>query len=357
MGWGVEGARRMGWVWDKVLSKESTRAKYERVLVGLTEELEGVRGAAGRLGAWRRSLRAGVMLWAPLVWVPGAAWAGVFWKGVRGVDRRLAAYLVAVPMVAYLAWQALDAVHGAMAKRLDAKVARLVGKRDACLGELRTRTAGDLSYEDVKALLDRYAGAGGAGREGRAGKEGKAGDAGEGEVVDEGGERGNPGGDRERGEGPREDGGRMMTTATAREVRRGSEEGVRPGEGEGGVGGGFASGGGQGRGAWPGAASEEARAGPLGRAFVRLVNALIGEEPTRCYALVCARCLAHNGLAPADESVQYRCPCCGHLNAHSPVRARERLLRPESTSPSGGGADAARGDDHGDVGRAKAHAE
>lgn len=302
----------MGWAWAKVFSKESTRSRYERVLVGLTTELDGLRGAAGRLGAWRRAWRAGMLVVSVLAFVPVAMWAGVFWKGVGGMDRRVFTYLVSVPVVAYAAWRALDAVHGVLARRLDAKVAKLVERRDACLGELRTRTAGDLSYEDVKGLLDRYAGAGGKGGAGGEEEE-EANHAPEGEVAKAERRTRGPKGQETRSGGAEDVGG-----AVGAGSRGGGEVGV--GVGDGSTSGPAALLGPPSAAAvWSGTAGETP-SGPVGRALARLVNALIGEEPTRCYALVCARCLAHNGLAPAEESVRYRCPCCGHLNAHSPLR-------------------------------------
>ncbi|KAK4704169.1 endoplasmic reticulum junction formation protein lunapark, partial [Phenoliferia sp. Uapishka_3] len=55
--------------------------------------------------------------------------------------------------------------------------------------------------------------------------------------------------------------------------------------------------------------------------FDKLADALLGvaaEEgtPNSKYALICAKCFAHNGLVVKEEfdTIQYQCPRCGHLN-------------------------------------------
>lgn len=49
----------------------------------------------------------------------------------------------------------------------------------------------------------------------------------------------------------------------------------------------------------------------------RFMDALIGDDSrNQKYALICAQCFNHNGLATAEafESVRYRCPNCGFFN-------------------------------------------
>ncbi|VEU22621.1 DEKNAAC103348 [Brettanomyces naardenensis] len=51
-----------------------------------------------------------------------------------------------------------------------------------------------------------------------------------------------------------------------------------------------------------------------------IMNLVLGEDemgPDRRYALICGRCLQHNGLAPPGErpeNVKYICPRCGFVN-------------------------------------------
>jgi len=61
-------------------------------------------------------------------------------------------------------------------------------------------------------------------------------------------------------------------------------------------------------------------ASPSPKTFLdRIVDVIVGEEagPTSKYALVCARCFAHNGLALPEEldDIKYVCPKCGFFNA------------------------------------------
>ncbi|SJX64168.1 uncharacterized protein SRS1_14822 [Sporisorium reilianum f. sp. reilianum] len=57
----------------------------------------------------------------------------------------------------------------------------------------------------------------------------------------------------------------------------------------------------------------------------KLADAILGADPSATgpeqkYALICARCHAHNGLALKEEfnEVQYICPHCGHFNSRRP---------------------------------------
>lgn len=57
----------------------------------------------------------------------------------------------------------------------------------------------------------------------------------------------------------------------------------------------------------------------------KLADAILGADPSATgpeqkYALICARCHAHNGLALKIEfnEVQYICPHCGHFNSRRP---------------------------------------
>lgn len=60
----------------------------------------------------------------------------------------------------------------------------------------------------------------------------------------------------------------------------------------------------------------------------KLADAILGSDPATMgpeqkYALICARCHAHNGLALKEEfnEVQYVCPHCGHFNSRRPSSA------------------------------------
>lgn len=68
---------------------------------------------------------------------------------------------------------------------------------------------------------------------------------------------------------------------------------------------------------------------PMQRTWMdKLADAILGADPSALgpeqkYALVCARCKAHNGLALKEEfnEVQYICPHCGHFNSRRPSSA------------------------------------
>lgn len=71
--------------------------------------------------------------------------------------------------------------------------------------------------------------------------------------------------------------------------------------------------------------------------FDRIADAILGEEQNNLkYALICEKCLSHNGLAKPEEvdSVQYFCPKCLHFNM--PKKSRGALNgeeKIESLSP------------------------
>jgi len=71
--------------------------------------------------------------------------------------------------------------------------------------------------------------------------------------------------------------------------------------------------------------------------YDRLADALLGDDDavptTSRYALICERCLAHNGLVKESmwEDVQYVCPKCNHFNP-SP-RSRRQVASPRTPSP------------------------
>ena len=49
----------------------------------------------------------------------------------------------------------------------------------------------------------------------------------------------------------------------------------------------------------------------------RFMDALIGDDSrNQKYALICAQCFNHNGLAAPEAfaSIKYRCPNCGFMN-------------------------------------------
>ncbi|EST04513.1 protein of unknown function DUF2296 [Kalmanozyma brasiliensis GHG001] len=72
-----------------------------------------------------------------------------------------------------------------------------------------------------------------------------------------------------------------------------------------------------------------APAAPLPKTWMdKVADAILGSDPSALgpeqkYALICARCHAHNGLALKDEfnEVQYACPHCGHFNSRRPSSA------------------------------------
>lgn len=50
--------------------------------------------------------------------------------------------------------------------------------------------------------------------------------------------------------------------------------------------------------------------------IARLAAMLVGEDPSQCYALICANCHMHNGLARKEDFpyITYYCPHCNALN-------------------------------------------
>ncbi|CAL9047867.1 uncharacterized protein At2g24330 [Musa acuminata AAA Group] len=53
--------------------------------------------------------------------------------------------------------------------------------------------------------------------------------------------------------------------------------------------------------------------------LARVAALLVGEDPTQCYALICAHCHMHNGLAKKEDFayITYYCPHCHALNGGS----------------------------------------
>ncbi|KAH9319093.1 hypothetical protein KI387_020862 [Taxus chinensis] len=57
----------------------------------------------------------------------------------------------------------------------------------------------------------------------------------------------------------------------------------------------------------------------------RLAAMLVGEDPTQCYALICANCHMHNGLARKEDFpyITYYCPHCNALNGSQQAGAAD----------------------------------
>lgn len=68
--------------------------------------------------------------------------------------------------------------------------------------------------------------------------------------------------------------------------------------------------------------------------IARLAAMLVGEDPSQCYALICANCHMHNGLAKKEDYnyITYYCPHCNALNKSN------HLEGGDGTERSGGGA-------------------
>ncbi|KAK8947765.1 hypothetical protein KSP40_PGU007562 [Platanthera guangdongensis] len=67
-----------------------------------------------------------------------------------------------------------------------------------------------------------------------------------------------------------------------------------------------------------------------GGLLARILNLLVGEDPTQSYALICGNCHMHNGLARKEDYpyITYYCPHCHALNGSQ--RVEDRL--PDSSS-------------------------
>ncbi|GLJ20487.1 hypothetical protein SUGI_0372830 [Cryptomeria japonica] len=57
--------------------------------------------------------------------------------------------------------------------------------------------------------------------------------------------------------------------------------------------------------------------------IARLAAMLVGEDPSQCYALICANCHMHNGLARKEDFpyITYYCPHCNALNGSQQAEA------------------------------------
>ncbi len=84
----------------------------------------------------------------------------------------------------------------------------------------------------------------------------------------------------------------------------------------------------------------------------KVADAILGSDPAAIgpeqkYALICARCHAHNGLALKEEfnEVQYVCPHCGHFNSRRPSSAP--VSSPFNSNGSGTAGGRARTSDQG----------
>lgn len=69
--------------------------------------------------------------------------------------------------------------------------------------------------------------------------------------------------------------------------------------------------------------------------YEHFLNALMGENelsPDKRYALICSKCLTHNGLAPPGKisnEVKYICPKCGFLNGEDKENIQEVVKKEE----------------------------
>ncbi|URD73680.1 putative integral membrane metal-binding protein (DUF2296) [Musa troglodytarum] len=70
--------------------------------------------------------------------------------------------------------------------------------------------------------------------------------------------------------------------------------------------------------------------------LARVAALLVGEDPTQCYALICAHCHMHNGLAKKEDFsyITYYCPHCHGLNASRRSEEQETGLSSGKDTPT-----------------------
>lgn len=188
------------------------------------------------------------------------------WRNFWGGQSRLRlAVVLGAPFVVAAVAATVARFFGALQRRQRARIAALTRKRDAKIEELKQAT----HFNSANEMLRRYGGeAASAGKTSEAGQSGKTSEAGQAGADEAGRASGLPG---ERGPG----------VPAPREVAR-AERTYQD----------------------------------------RILDLIIGvdasERAENRFALICAQCHSHNGLAPpgcADPAtVQYRCPHCGHMN-------------------------------------------
>ncbi|XP_074575380.1 uncharacterized protein At2g24330-like [Curcuma longa] len=69
--------------------------------------------------------------------------------------------------------------------------------------------------------------------------------------------------------------------------------------------------------------------------FSRIAALLVGEDPTQCYALICAHCHMHNGLAKKEDFpyITYYCPHCHGLNGQRHQEEHEMSIDSGKDTP------------------------
>ncbi|KAG6472802.1 uncharacterized protein At2g24330-like [Zingiber officinale] len=67
----------------------------------------------------------------------------------------------------------------------------------------------------------------------------------------------------------------------------------------------------------------------------RIAALLVGEDPTQCYALICAHCHMHNGLAKKEDFsyITYYCPHCHGLNGQKHQEEHEMSIDSGKDTP------------------------
>ncbi|CAL9190911.1 unnamed protein product [Musa hybrid cultivar] len=70
--------------------------------------------------------------------------------------------------------------------------------------------------------------------------------------------------------------------------------------------------------------------------LARVAALLVGEDPTQCYALICAHCHMHNGLAKEEDFsyITYYCPHCHGLNGSRRSEEHEMGLSSGKDTPT-----------------------
>jgi len=80
----------------------------------------------------------------------------------------------------------------------------------------------------------------------------------------------------------------------------------------------------------PNAPTTVAQVPPGERAWYdKLVDFVIGEGPEHNMAMICEKCLAHNGLAPKEEmeQIQFRCRNCNHFNQKGLLETKQEVSK------------------------------
>ena len=259
-------------------------AELEKVDASIKETSERVLATR----AAKRKRVYALVKWGLLLYILAGSYLYLAWD-----DRPLlAAMSTAYVLLLFLLYRAINATYDFRLKRLETKLETMQETQKAKLDELMDRT----SFKATQRILDRYASP-------------KAPPA-----KDERGGAATPSGKQATPGAPGAQGaqGTPMAAAGAPMTPQAQVSGLRP---------------------------LETVVTPHQRertALDRVVDFMVKDGPNNRYALICRKCMAHNGLARPEtvKTIKYRCPFCFTINSNDPdvdVDALEKELATVAT--------------------------